>query len=410
MNAQESLPIIESLRSGISSRTVSRFLSQGREKILDSVNKDLQSIKGSGKSTGRIIRGEYGEGKTHLLYQVLGIALEHQFVVSLLPLSKETPFHRIQTVYGKVMASTYLPGNLLPGFEKSISRIRPDSPECTDLFRFTEKNVHPKLHYILLNYFHASDPFRQYQLYNDLTGSFVSLKELRLFTRDHRIRPPIKLTRFRNEDVWDYLRFIGYFFRRVGYSGWVILFDEAELIGKLGPLSRGRAYAHMARFLNLDNQNVLLNTYTIFALAGSFYGDILFGREEPKIIPEKLIAKGRHEEAEKARQTLRYIAEESLDLVSLEEHDVRVILEKVVHFHGTAYSWHPHIDLEQILLSTKGNRLRTRIRYTIETLDLAYLYPAEKARTEIKELEEARLNEDDQFFTPASHDERSNHE
>jgi hypothetical protein len=105
--------------------------------------------------------------------------------------------------------------------------------------------------------------------------------------------------------------------------------------------------------------------------------------------------------------TLTHIAEKSMDLTSLGEKDARVILEKVIHLHATAYSWHPSIDLEEVLRKTKGSRLRTRIRYTMETLDLAYLYPAQKVSTEIKKLEEVHLDEDDRFFTSAGDDEGS---
>ena len=31
-------------------------------------------------------------------------------------------------------------------------------------------------------------------------------------------------------------------FRRIGYGGWFILFDEAELIGRLGKKARAKSY------------------------------------------------------------------------------------------------------------------------------------------------------------------------
>ena len=37
--------------------------------------------------------------------------------------------------------------------------------------------------------------------------------------------------------------------RAAGHAGWVILFDEVELIGRYSPLQRGRSYAELARWL-----------------------------------------------------------------------------------------------------------------------------------------------------------------
>ena len=46
------------------------------------------------------------------------------------------------------------------------------------------------------------------------------------------------------------LRFLPQLLRAAGHAGWVVLFDEVELIGRYSLLQRGRSYAELARWLD----------------------------------------------------------------------------------------------------------------------------------------------------------------
>ena len=74
--------IIEALRSGISSREVGECFSSARPKILRELRDALEHLDDERRSGGRIISGKYGEGKTHLLNTVAGIACQQNIVVS----------------------------------------------------------------------------------------------------------------------------------------------------------------------------------------------------------------------------------------------------------------------------------------------------------------------------------------
>ena len=45
------------------------------------------------------------------------------------------------------------------------------------------------------------------------------------------------------------LRFVARLLAAAGYAGWVVLFDEVELIGRYSLLQRGRSYAELARWM-----------------------------------------------------------------------------------------------------------------------------------------------------------------
>ncbi|MEG0216362.1 MAG: DUF2791 family P-loop domain-containing protein, partial [Hungatella sp.] len=88
----EARHVIEALRSGVPSRAVGQYFSEARPVIMKTITDEINAVSSTGTSTGRIISGKYGEGKTHLLNTVFNIAHENNMVVSYLSLSKETPF------------------------------------------------------------------------------------------------------------------------------------------------------------------------------------------------------------------------------------------------------------------------------------------------------------------------------
>jgi hypothetical protein len=45
------------------------------------------------------------------------------------------------------------------------------------------------------------------------------------------------------------LRFAASLIKAAGFAGWVVLIDEAELIGRYSPLQRGRSYSEFARWM-----------------------------------------------------------------------------------------------------------------------------------------------------------------
>ena len=78
----EARHVIEALRSGISSRAVGQYFSEARPKIMKEISTRLDLVCEQGKSSGMVISGKYGEGKTHLLNTVFNIAHSNHMVVS----------------------------------------------------------------------------------------------------------------------------------------------------------------------------------------------------------------------------------------------------------------------------------------------------------------------------------------
>lgn len=391
MNNHESLRLVETLRSGIPSRKVSAVFAKGREDILQRVTQDLECISTEEKSSGLLFQGQYGEGKSHLLNQIFNEAESRNFVVSLLPLSKETPFHNLSKVYAKVAAATYLPGSVMPGFEWRLRQLNPNSEAADNLLEFCSQQLHPKIGAVLNNYFRESDPSKCFSLYSDLAGQFISIPDLRAIHRLN-LKESLQMPRFAKEHTIDYFRFLGRSFRELGYSGWVILFDEAELIGRLGIASRAKAYLSMYSFLFGE----LESTYSVFCFATQFFREYVHGGKDDLVnVPLRLQRSQDQSFADRAKEVLEYLGSDCISLPYLDEGDVRDILLHIRKLHGEAYQWEPTIDVSQFI--RWDARLRSKIRGLVTALDLRYLYGRD-VEVRISRLDEGTIGEDEAFF------------
>ncbi|MEW6049342.1 MAG: BREX system ATP-binding domain-containing protein, partial [Bacillota bacterium] len=379
MREFEAVRIIETLRSGVSSRHLSAIFSYGREALLEAVQRDLEAVAGGEVCRALVLRGDYGEGKTHFLNTVFNLAQDRNFAVSLVVLGKETPFNRLDLVYPKLTAETYLPGAVEPGPEALLRDLRPESVLARDLLEFARRELHPKIACVLENYWQAADSYHAHLLYGDLAGEWLPLAQLKSLHRLNFGRA-VRLPRFTaREYVWDYLRFLAHLIRARGLGGWVILFAVFELVGTLGIAARGEAYCNLARFLFPEEGRALASTYVVFSVASGFWPGRLIAERRPDIeeVPARLLAKGEPRKAELARRAMNALLQHSVTLETLPAGEVRRLLAAVRDRHARAYGWEPEVDLDALFEATKHARLRTKIRYALEYLDLKYLYREE---------------------------------
>ena len=96
------------------------------------------------------------------------------------------------------------------------------------------------------------------------------------------------------------LRFLPRLLRAGGHTGWVVLFDEVELIGRYSLLQRGRSYAELARWLDGDPQDEGEPLITVAAITDDFEAAVLLGKHDLEGLPQRLRDKQTEEYAEVA--------------------------------------------------------------------------------------------------------------
>ena len=389
MYDMEARHIIEALRSGVPSRAVGQYFSEARPKIMKDISGRLDMVREKGRSSGMIISGKYGEGKTHLLNTVFNLAHSSNMVVSYLCLSKETPMDKLHLVYQKALQNLYLPGRQQPGFMHELDKISPNSPLAGEMLPFAAKYLETdKLYYLFRSYLNTEDSDEKFLLQSDLEGDFIANAPLKKIYRRIFGQPVKYNVNFtKTKHCRDYFSFMSYLFTQMGYHGWVILLDETELIGRLGKKARLNAYRNMADFLLSDRCPE--RTFSLFALSSSYVEDVIEGKHEYENLEAVY-----PEEPEPAR-TILNLLEGAPQLLPLTKEEIHEVLRKIQEFHGRAYNWTPALSIETLeeAIQSGGYLLRTRIRAAIEFLDQLYQY-GKAGRTTINELGKESFTED----------------
>lgn len=325
-----------------------------------------------------IISGKYGEGKTHLLNTVWELANQQNMVVSLVSLSKETPLDKLHVLYPKVVANTYLPNHTQPGFTQELSKLSANSALMQHLLLYTQNQLETnRLYYHLSCLVRSDDPEEQYLLETDLMGDFIPNHQInrihrRIFGEKATFNKPFAKTKH----ALDYYCFLSHLFVKLGYSGWVILFDESELIGRYGKKARQKTYLAMDHFLNPTES--LQSVFSLFAFSSSFAADVIEQKGEYETATEHFpddhqIIHGTLDAIMRAKQ-----------LEPLSTSEIHRILEGIITFHAKAYDWQPDIDPKLLIAKIEesgGYLLRSKIRSAIEYLDQLYLYHSEGTAT-----------------------------
>jgi len=389
----EARRIIEALRSGVPSFEVGRHFSSARPKILGEIDDALDGVASDKGSSGRVISAKYGEGKTHLLNMVFNRAHEQNMVVSTVTLSKETPLSNLPQLFAKIVQGTYLPGSRQPGVASALEQLSLGSRSTSALLEYCLTHLETnKLYYVLKAYLGTKDDEEKYLLAADIEGDFMTSAGVRKVYRRVFGETAVFNSNFvKTKHTGDYLSFLSQLFRAQGYEGWVILFDEAELVGRLGRKSRQKAYLNMDRFLKGER---LERSYALFAFNASFVPDVIEGKLEH----EGLDTNEALTPAEKAIITsvLNAIAK-ATQLAPLSREETAEVLAGILICHGSAFDWEPRMSGEDFLAATDryGYLLRTRIRAAIEMLDQLYQY-GEVGEVRVSELGQISFEEDEQ--------------
>jgi hypothetical protein len=167
----------------------------------------------------------------------------------------------------------------------------------------------------------------------------------------------------------DYFAFLSRLFLSFGYGGWVLLFDEAELIGRLGKKSRQRAYINMSELIRPVRTEA---SYCIFAFNASYTPDVIEAKREYTNLDEAALLQGE----KTAVDAILTEITSATQLLPLNREEIKEVLERICRYHGLAYGWRPNLDIEELLsvVEKYGYLLRTRIRTVVEMLDQLYQY------------------------------------
>ena len=125
--------------------------------------------------------------------------------------------------------------------------------------------------------------------------------------------------------------------KAAGYRGWIVLFDEVELIGRYTIGQRAKSYAEIARWVRGDRDDPSAPIGAVLATVDDYETQVLVGKNDLVLIPQRLRASGT-------------VADEIL--ASLAETGMRIIGHEPVSYthldvykrqcQARRYSWRTH--------------------------------------------------------------------
>ena len=399
---------IEALRAGVPNRYTVRELGCDHPEIERRFGQLLEDvparIESNEQAPGFIVSGDFGTGKSHLLEYLQLEALERNFVCSKLVISKETSLADPVKLFRASVEQAQVPNKIGPALEAVTANMHPradafrdlyiwaDSPEAHLAGQFPatlylwEKSGDAEFRSSLLRFW-AGDPVANPALR-------AALKEVdSAATYDLQRLPPLRalaLQRF---------RFVARLIIAAGYSGWILLIDEAELIGQYSLKQRARAYGEVARWLghlNDAEDGVFPGMGAVMTFIPLFEVDVIRGKNDEEMIPGRLRASGREEDAllaAIAERGMRLILGEAQHLTPLNSEMVENTYRKVRGLYSSAFDWEaPAIDpgySGQIAMV-----MRLLVRRWITEWDILRLFPGSHPATVITPLAPASFATD----------------
>ncbi|MDP9406924.1 MAG: ATP-binding protein [Actinomycetota bacterium] len=376
---------VEALRSGVPSWDAVAALGSGQTDAEERYGQLLDAAE-DGQGRGLLLGGGFGSGKSHLLTHLAALALERGFVVSHVVVSKETPLHDPAKVYRAAVESLLGPGRASGVLADAAAELDPDGPRYAELTRWLHSPtsgvderfaasllLHERLRTSdlpeaeetveALVRFWAGDPIRV----PDLRRALKSVGAGGLYTFSPV--PARELARQR-------FRFLAWLLRAAGHAGWVVLFDEVELIGRYSLLQRGRSYAEVARWTHSPDDPAA-PLAAVLALTDDFAAAVLSGKNDRETVPARMRDKQTGEWAELAGLAETGIRALDRDLVLLDPPDDAELdhaYRALKQLHASAYNWNPPDvpGLERL----GATRMRQYVRAWINAWDLVLLDPA----------------------------------
>ena len=412
---------IEALRAGVPNRDAVRRLGCSHPAIEDRFRALLSSVEtgfGDGiQPSGLLVSGDFGSGKSHLLEYLQHVALEANFVCSKIVISKETPISDPLKVFRAMVSEGKVPGKLGPSIQTLAlnlrTRFKTESYRDFYVWAGSEGSglaaQFPATLAVLqdggdIEYgqqiarFWAGDRLNTTQLKDNL-------RQIGQLTSYH-LGPQPKQRGL----AFQRIRFAPRLARAAGYRGWIVLFDELELIGRYAFKGRAYAYAELARWLGrLDDipDGRFPGLGTVGAITSDFETSVLKGGycDEEKI-PNKLNASDRpadHELASLATRGIRTILHHAARLPALTSEQVKAAHDRLREAHSEAFGWDAPA-LADCFSPDSSSVMRPYIRRWITEWDLKRLYPDQSFDPVEELLQPAQYGEDDDLASTDSLD------
>ncbi|TMM42451.1 MAG: hypothetical protein E6F99_01400 [Actinobacteria bacterium] len=378
---------IEALRSGVPSRDAVAALGSGQAAIEDRFQALCAGVAG-GTSSGLLLGGGFGSGKSHLLEHLARLALDAGWTVSRVVISKETPLYDPAKVFRAAADSALRAGQARPAIVEAAMALDLDGRAYADLLRWAASsgsglNERFSATLALFAQVRERDAAFAETILRFWSGDPIAVPELRRRLKEigeqRPTLPPVAAVELARQR----LRFAARLLTAAGSPGWLVLFDEVELIGRYSLLQRAKSYAELARWMRGEHGHGV-PIAAVFAMTDDFEAEVISSRNDRELVPAKLRARDTPEGtalAAAAEVGMRIIDRETHLLTPPDDVELKHAYNRLRELHGRAFGWQPPdvVGLERL----GATRMRQYVRAWINEWDLVRLYPGFRPETEM---------------------------
>ncbi len=400
INPKEASVIIKSLEAGVVPNMGVQHLLVGRNNEVEEVIKILDNVA-DGESDIRFWVGDFGSGKSFMLATIEQIALQKNFVVSTLDLNPSRRFYATDRkavalyteVIDNIKTKTLKSGNVLSSIiEEWLNQIfsRVSEKLNVEISEILEGNYQKEVTNEILN---IIGDFSAVGLSFEFGQSIVKFYEG--FINDNRLQKTnairwlrgdittkaeakkiLGINQIINDDNWfDALKNMSELFLGIGYSGFVVNFDEAVNLYKIPQsVTRERNYERILNIYNEAKSNVAKGLFVNFGATRKTIFD------ENRGFSSYGALKGRLGSEDSMDNKLVNTNRTVLGLKPLSNEEIYTLLENLVNVYNVHYKESIAINESEIITYMEGqlNRPgadefltpRAVIKDFIEILDL----------------------------------------
>lgn len=373
---------IEALRAGVPNRAAIRFLGERDGALLNSflsfLGRCTEELERGRQSEGSLIWGGFGAGKSHLLGYMRELALERNFIVSLVPVSKETPMFDAGRLFAAAIRSAEVPGANDDVMTVALWRLKPATEPYDRLEKWATDGAREgslsTVFAALLWLIPRLSPEDNARVARFFGGGRLNATAVRSWLRAHGAAKLFDIRPIREGELTrQRLRFAPRLFASVGLAGWCLLLDEVELIGRYSALQRGKSYAELERWLGRDSSDALAGIVTVAAFADDYVDQMFDNRRDEERIPQVLEQKGLEQQGILAKRCMEELRRRrGVRLAAPDQNALLAAQEQISELYFQAYHWRPSaVGVDE---RTATNSIRQYIKTWITRWDIERLY------------------------------------
>ncbi len=392
----EARRVIEGLRAGVPNESVVTALGclqpeiEGRfRRMLEATQ---QNITTGSCPRGMVIEGEFGSGKSHVLEFLQHLALEANFICSRVVISKETPFYHPVRLFYSAIESAVVPNKQGEVFAEIASECDVWAPRYKELVAWVNNPEHAidaRFAATLLLYERmSSDLELGHRMARFWTGDPIGVGELKKYLKEAGFGGQYTFGRISAAELaYQRFQFASRLMQAAGYAGWILLIDEAELIGRYAVNQRAKSYAEVARLMNMIDGQLLPGLGTVIALTNDFREEILEKKGDSVKLLEKLRNKQTEADrvlADKAELGMSLLQSQRIPLGQPSLEMIQEVHQIVRGLHLKGHGWRMWEDAsEELPTIVAGTSMRKYVKSWVTEWDFSRLYPGEGCEIEV---------------------------